>query len=141
VKYGATFYGCHTALDTCCCEVQNSGNKVIPQKHIWYELTSSIFFLPLQVSHYRFSIAWPRIFPLGSGTVPNQAGIEYYNKVIDMLLSANIVPMVTLYHWDLPQELQKYGGWTNRTTADLFADYVDVCFKHFGDRVINLSMY
>ncbi|XP_060578197.1 lactase/phlorizin hydrolase-like [Ruditapes philippinarum] len=89
----------------------------------------------LKVSHYRFSIAWPRIFPLGSGTVPNKAGIEYYNKVIDMLLSANIVPMVTLYHWDLPQELQKYGGWTNRTTADLFADYVDVCFKHFGDRV------
>lgn len=81
------------------------------------------------------SIAWPRIFPTGSGSIPNQAGIDYYNKVIDMLLSANIVPMVTLYHWDLPQALQNYGGWTNRTTADLYAHYVDVCFQHFGDRV------
>ncbi|XP_053375783.1 uncharacterized protein LOC123534954 isoform X1 [Mercenaria mercenaria] len=89
----------------------------------------------LKVTHYRFSISWPRIFPNGSGT-PNQAGIDYYNKVIDMLLAANIVPMVTLYHWDLPQAIQKhYGGWINRTTADLFKDYADVCFREFGDRV------
>lgn len=98
-------------------------------------VTEDCFF---QVTHYRFSIAWPRIFPQGSGTVPNQNGIDYYNKLIDLLLAANIVPMVTLYHWDLPSELQKYGGWTNRTTADLFAEYADVCFKNFGDRVRKL---
>ncbi|KAL4223206.1 hypothetical protein ACF0H5_016678 [Mactra antiquata] len=91
----------------------------------------------LKVTHYRFSIAWPRIFPQGSGTKPNQAGIDYYNKVINLLLSAKIIPLVTLYHWDLPLELQKYGGWTNRTTADLFAYYADACFNNFGDRVKN----
>lgn len=72
--------------------------------------------------------------PTGTGPV-NQKGIDYYNKLIDLLLAANIVPMVTLYHWDLPQKIEDHGGWTNRTTAELFEQYVDVCFREFGDRV------
>ena len=87
------------------------------------------------MTHYRFSIAWPRIFPSGSGTIPNQEGIDYYHKVLDLLIEANIQPMVTLYHWDLPQALQDYGGWQNETTSDLFKEYADICFKEFGNKV------
>jgi len=88
-----------------------------------------------QVSHYRFSLSWSRIMPLGFGAV-NQAGIDFYNDFIDMLLAANIVPMVTLYHWDLPQAIEtQFGGWPNRSTADLFEAYADVCYEAFGDRV------
>ena len=97
-------------------------------------LITSLFII-LQVTHYRMSIAWPRIFPTGSGSNPNQQGIDYYNKVIDMLLAAEIQPMVTLYHWDLPQALEDHGGWLNDTIADLFEKYADACFKAFGDRV------
>lgn len=87
------------------------------------------------MSHYRFSLAWTRILPKGTGDV-NQAGIDYYNRIIDMLLEANIVPMITLYHWDLPQVLQEhYGGWPNKSLAEFFEEYADVCFREFGDRV------
>ena len=88
-----------------------------------------------QVTHYRFSIAWTRILPNGTGDI-NQPGIDYYNAIIDMLIEANITPMITLYHWDLPQAIQEnYGGWPNKTVAELFEQYADVCFREFGDRV------
>ncbi|XP_004985214.2 beta-glucosidase 6-like isoform X1 [Setaria italica] len=84
---------------------------------------------------YRFSIAWSRIFPNGTGQV-NQAGIDHYNKLIDALLSKEIEPYVTLYHWDLPQALEdRYKGWLNRTIVEDFAVYAETCFKAFGDRV------
>jgi len=67
--------------------------------------------------------------------VPNQAGVDFYNSLINSLLDAGIEPMVTLFHWDLPQALQDVGGWENRTTADAFAQYADTCFRLFGDRV------
>jgi len=87
------------------------------------------------VTHYRFSIAWTRILPNGTGDI-NQPGIDYYNAIIDMLIEANITPMITLYHWDLPQAIQEnYGGWPNKTVAELFEKYADVCFREFGDRV------
>lgn len=86
---------------------------------------------------YRFSISWPRIQPTGYGP-PNPQGIQFYSDLIDALLQNNITPWVTLYHWDLPLTLQlEYDGWLNPQVSDLFADYADICFDHFGDRVKN----
>jgi 6-phospho-beta-glucosidase len=83
---------------------------------------------------FRFSIAWTRIIPNGVGEV-NQKGIEFYNNLINELLSYKIEPIVTMYHFDLPNELEKKGGWSNRETIDAFENYSKVLFENFGDRV------
>jgi len=83
---------------------------------------------------YRFSIAWPRILPEGTGQV-NQRGLDFYDRLVDALLEANITPLVTLYHWDLPQTQQDRGGWANRDTADAFVAYADAVVRRLGDRV------
>ena len=80
------------------------------------------------VNSYRYSISWSRIFPNGKGEL-NQAGLDYYKKLTDTLVEAGIEPNITLYHWDLPYELHRLGGWLNRDTADWFADYAEVIFK------------
>jgi beta-glucosidase len=90
----------------------------------------------LNIPNFRFSISWPRIMPTGIHPV-NQAGIEYYNKIIDSLLASGIEPWITLYHWDLPHALETKGGWTNRESVSWFSEYVEVCAKYFGDRVKN----
>lgn len=89
----------------------------------------------LKVKAYRFSISWSRIFPTGRNTSINNHGVDYYNRLIDGLVGSNIFPMVTLFHWDLPQALQDIGGWENSSLVDLFNSYADFCFKTFGDRV------
>jgi len=83
---------------------------------------------------YRFSIAWPRIMPGGKASV-NEKGVDHYNRIIDALLGARVEPLVTAYHWDLPQPLEDAGGWPNRDTAARFADYVQLLARRFGDRV------
>jgi beta-glucosidase len=83
---------------------------------------------------YRFSIAWPRIFPQGTGQV-NERGLDFYDRLVDALLQAGITPFVTLYHWDLPQALQDRGGWASRETVEAFAAYADVVARRLGDRV------
>ncbi|MEV0799691.1 GH1 family beta-glucosidase [Kribbella sp. NPDC050281] len=88
----------------------------------------------LGLGAYRFSIAWPRIQPDGSGAI-NQKGLDHYRRVVDELLTRNVVPYVTLYHWDLPQALQDKGGWPARATAYRFADYAAVVHEALGDVV------
>ncbi|MFZ2781081.1 MAG: GH1 family beta-glucosidase [Rectinemataceae bacterium] len=83
---------------------------------------------------YRFSIAWPRIFPQGSGGI-NEKGFDYYRRLADSLLEAGITPWATLYHWDLPQDLEDAGGWPVRDTAFRFAEYAEQCFRALGDRI------
>ena len=88
----------------------------------------------LGLGAYRFSIAWPRIVPEGRGTV-NQAGLDFYDRLVDTLLAHGIQPFATLYHWDLPSSLQQQGGWVNRATAYAFAEYAEVVASRLGDRV------
>src|SRR3712207_2620541 len=89
----------------------------------------------LGATAYRFSLAWPRIFPDGTGT-PNKAGLAFYDRLVDELLGAGIEPFATLYHWDLPQALQdRFGGWRSRETAEAFADYAGFVAEQLSDRV------
>ncbi|MFT4041075.1 MAG: GH1 family beta-glucosidase [Thermomicrobiales bacterium] len=88
----------------------------------------------LGLGAYRFSVAWPRIFPTGSGD-PNIEGIDFYRRLIDQLAAADITPQVTLYNWDLPRRLQDRGGWLNRDTASRFADYAYTVVNALGDGV------
>ncbi|CAN5487607.1 GH1 family beta-glucosidase [soil metagenome] len=88
----------------------------------------------LGVGSYRFSISWSRIFPTGSGEI-NEAGLDFYDRLVDGLIERGIKPMVTLYHWDLPQGLQDVGGWANRDTTDHFVTYARAVHARLGDRV------
>lgn len=88
----------------------------------------------LGVGAYRFSIAWPRVLPDGTGRV-NEQGMAFYEALVDELLAQNITPCVTLYHWDLPQALEDRGGWLNRDMAGYFVEYADVMTRRLGDRV------
>jgi beta-glucosidase len=88
----------------------------------------------LGISAYRFSIAWPRIQPAGSGAV-NAAGLDFYDRLTDGLLAQGITPMPTLYHWDLPQPLEDAGGWLTRDTAFRFADYAGLVAARLADRI------
>lgn len=88
----------------------------------------------LGIRSYRFSIAWPRLFPNGDA-VREERGFAFYNKLIDALVAAGIEPVATVYHWDLPQTLEDQGGWTNRSIVPVFADYAAACVQAFGDRV------
>jgi len=88
----------------------------------------------LNCKSYRFSISWPRVLPAMRGA-PSLPGLDYYQRLVDALLQAGIRPLATLYHWDMPQEVEDAGGWPNRDTADRFADYVHVVAHALGDRV------
>ena len=88
----------------------------------------------LGLNAFRFSIAWPRILPVGRGH-PNVVGLDFYDRLVDELLENELEPFATLYHWDLPQALEERGGWPERETVDAYADYVELVAARLGDRV------
>jgi hypothetical protein len=90
----------------------------------------------LGIRNYRLSIAWPRIFPSGDGAL-NQAGLDFYRRLVDAMAENGITPWVTLFHWDLPQALEDRGGWTSRTTVDAFATYADTVVGALSGKVKN----
>ncbi|RIA43881.1 beta-glucosidase [Hephaestia caeni] len=98
----------------------------------WHDDVALMKTLGLQA--YRFSIAWGRVLPEGTGRI-NQAGLDFYERLVDELLANGIQPLVTLYHWDLPAALDDRGGWLNRDSADWFADYARVLFDRLDGRV------
>ena len=92
----------------------------------------------LGLGAYRFSVSWPRVQPTGMGAV-NQAGLDFYDRLVDELLAHGIAPYVTLYHWDLPQALEDAGGWPVRGTAEAFADYAGIVAARIGDRARSIA--
>ncbi|XBI96745.1 hypothetical protein VPH35_032985 [Triticum aestivum] len=114
---------------------RTNGDVAANSYHLYEEDVKALKDMGMKV--YRFSIAWSRILPDGTGKV-NQAGIDYYNKLINSLIDNDIVPYVTIWHWDTPQALEdKYGGFLNRKIVDDYKQFAEVCFKNFGDRVKN----
>ena len=109
-----------------------NGDVACDHYHRWREDIELM--AELGVNAYRFSIAWPRLFPTGHGPLEPR-GLAHYDRVIDALLERGIEPVVTLYHWDLPQALEDEGGWTARATVERFAEYARACFDAYGDRV------
>jgi beta-glucosidase len=109
-----------------------TGDVACDHYHRWREDLDLI--RDLGVDTYRFSIAWPRIHPSGDAAI-EQRGVDHYHRLIDGLLERGIEPLVTLYHWDLPQALEDAGGWLERDTAHRFAEYAATCFDAYGDRV------
>ena len=111
---------------------ETTGDVTADHYHRWAEDVAIMADLGLPT--YRFSLAWPRIIPTGSGEV-NQAGLDFYSRLVDALLERGISPLATLYHWDLPQTLQDAGGWANRDTAARFAEYSAAVAGALGDRI------
>ncbi len=115
-------------------KIKNKDTGDVACNHYYKYLEDLDLMKSLHYPAYRFSISWTRIFPEGKGRV-NQKGLDFYKKLIDGLLERNIVPFVTLYHWDLPLALEKNGGWLSRDTARYFADYSEIVVTTFQDRV------
>ncbi|MGI9608199.1 MAG: GH1 family beta-glucosidase [Acidimicrobiales bacterium] len=123
--------------DTFCAEpgrIADGSNGLVACDHVHRWAEDVELMRSLGLSTYRFSIAWPKVIPDGRGAV-NEAGLDFYDRLVDGLLAAGIAPVPTLYHWDLPQGLQDRGGWVSRGTAEAFADYAQVVIEKLGDRV------
>jgi len=109
----------------------DSGDVACDHYHRWQD--DIRLMKELGLTAYRFSVSWPRLLPEGRGRV-NQAGVDFYQRLVDGLLKAGIEPYPTLYHWDLPQALQDEGGWPARSTAEAFVEYADLLSRSLGDR-------
>jgi beta-glucosidase len=110
----------------------DTGDVACDHYHLWRDDIKLMKSLGLNA--YRFSIAWPRVLPNGSGQI-NEAGIDFYSQLVDGLLEVGLRPFATLYHWDLPQALQDKGGWPSRMVVDAFVEYTDIITRALGDRV------
>ncbi|MFX1418738.1 MAG: GH1 family beta-glucosidase [Promethearchaeota archaeon] len=110
----------------------NTGDIACDHYHRYKEDVQLMKEMNLQA--YRFSVSWPRIFPKGKGKI-NLKGVEFYDNLINELIENDIEPFITLYHWDLPLELNKLGAWESREVVDAFVDYAKFMFDHYGDRV------
>lgn len=110
----------------------DTGDVACDHYHRWPE--DIALMRQLGIKAYRFSVAWPRVLPQGSGMV-NLAGMDFYDRLVDALLQANIEPFITLHHWDFPQALYDKGGWLNRDNLHYFADYSVLMVKRLGDRI------
>jgi beta-glucosidase len=121
-------------------KIQNgdTGRVACDSYHKWREDVALL--KRMNLKSYRFSTAWTRIQANGAGPA-NPRGIDYYSRLTDALLEAGIRPFPTLYHWDLPQDLEDRGGWANRDTAARFADYCDIMARALGDRIRNWSLF
>jgi beta-glucosidase len=116
-------------------KIENDDNGDVANDHYHRYEEDMALMRSIGATAYRFSVAWPRIFPTGAGE-PNLAGIDFYRRLVDELLAADIEPFATLYHWDLPQALQDQdGGWQSRQTVNAFADYAGYVAGALGDRV------
>lgn len=113
---------------------QQNGDVAVDHYHRFAEDVAIM--ADLELSAYRFSIAWPRIMPDGQGQV-EQRGLDFYRRLLETLHEAGIEPLATLYHWDLPQALQDRGGWANRDTVAAFTRYAEVVHAELGDLVSN----
>ena len=113
-------------------KVADDGQEAVDHYHRWPEDLDLIRDGGFEA--YRFSLAWPRLIPEGTGAV-NQAGIDFYDRLIDGMLERGLKPYATLYHWDLPSPLQDKGGWMNRDIGGWFAEYAALVGHHFGDRL------
>src|SRR5262245_14894350 len=115
--------------------IKNNDNGDVANDHYHRYKEDVALMKDIGANAYRFSIAWPRIFPEGAGTA-NSKGRDFYSRLVDELKAAGIAPFATLYHWDLPQTLQdKYGGWVSKDTAKAFADYAGTVAEKLSDRV------
>ncbi|GAA4844080.1 GH1 family beta-glucosidase [Kitasatospora terrestris] len=110
----------------------DTGDIAVDHYHRWRD--DLALMADLGLGAYRFSLAWPRIRPGGRGPA-NEAGLEFYDRLVDGLLEHGITPVATLYHWDLPQELEDAGGWPERDTAYRFAEYAAIAARRLGDRI------
>jgi beta-glucosidase len=117
-------------------KINNNDNGDVADDHYHRYKEDIQLMKDLGLKTYRFSVAWPRIFPQGTGT-PNPKGLDFYNRLVDELLAANIQPYCTLFHWDLPQALEDKGGWQSRDTSVAFANYAGHVAEHLSDRVKN----
>lgn len=116
----------------------DNGDIACDHYHLWESDLDLIKSMNMEA--YRFSIAWPRVIPEGTGAI-NPAGLAFYDKLIDGCLQRGLKPFATLYHWDLPLQLQGHGGWTDARTAHAFADYARLIATHFGDRLASIATF
>jgi beta-glucosidase len=116
-------------------KIKNDENGDVANDHYHRYKEDVALMKSIGATAYRFSIAWPRIFPEGTGQ-PSPKGVDFYSRLVDELLGAGIEPFATLYHWDLPQALQdQYGGWQSAETSRAFAEYAGYVAEQLGDRV------